>query len=207
MNWFRLTGIAIVGAALAAPALAQQTVPVDPNGYSPYNTKATLNENVQSSSTRNAPAFSLPSIYGLNPCSLGASVGVSTPLFGVGGAISTTDKDCEIRNTAALTITGLKDVALAREIMCEIPQFREASARIGEPCLEDRKVTKTHQPTAATAARVTEPTEPRAKTVVASTPPRPPPKWCRSANTAEHIQTLSPGTRQYVHMKCGPIQG
>ena len=51
----------------------------------------------------------------------GRLAGVTTPLFGIaGGAISTTDKDCETRNTAALTITGLKDEATAREIMCEV---------------------------------------------------------------------------------------
>jgi hypothetical protein len=133
----------LMGAALAAPIVSPalaQPVQTDPNGFSPFDTKTTLNENLNTPIVRNAPALGLSSIYGLNPCSLGASVGVTTPLFGVGGAISTTDRDCEVRNTAALAITGLKDEAAGREIMCGIKEFREAVARLGQPCITDKSI-------------------------------------------------------------------
>jgi hypothetical protein len=137
----RLLLAGVMGAALAAPIITSamaQTVPTDPQGFSPYNTHGTLDENINTPVVRNAPALGLSSIYGLNPCSLGASVGVTTPLFGIGGAISTTDKDCETRNTAALAITGLKDEEAGREIMCVIKEFREAVARLGKPCIADQ---------------------------------------------------------------------
>ena len=137
----RLLLAGVMGAALAAPIITSamaQEVPVDPNGFSPYNTHGTLNENIQTSTIRQAPSLGLSSIYGLNPCSLGASAGVTTPLFGIAGAISTTDKGCETRNTAALAITGLKDEVAAREIMCDLPEFRNAVKQIGKPCLVDQ---------------------------------------------------------------------
>ena len=112
-----------------------QPVQTDPQGFSPFNTHGTLDENINTSTIRNSPALGLSSIYGLNPCSLGASAGVTTPLFGIAGAISTTDKDCETRNTAALAITGLKDEAAGREVMCIIKEFREAVAQLGKPCM------------------------------------------------------------------------
>ncbi len=137
----RLLIAGMMGAVMAAPIITPavaQPVPTDPNGFSPFNTRETINENVNTPVLRNAPALGLSSIYGLNPCSLGASVGVTTPLFGIGGAVSTTDKDCEIRNTAALAITGLKDEAAGREILCIIKEFREAVARLGKPCIADQ---------------------------------------------------------------------
>jgi hypothetical protein len=155
----------MAGAAHAAlvisPAFAQ-AVQTDQNGFSPFNTKSTLDENVNTSVVRNAPALGLSSIYGLNPCSLGASAGVTTPLFGIAGAISTTDKGCETRNTAALAITGLKDEVAAREIMCDIPEFRDAVKRIGKPCLADQQQAAT-QP-APTASR-----QPNVQSVAATT--------------------------------------
>jgi hypothetical protein len=131
----------VIGAALSAPILVPamaQTVQTDPQGFSPFNTHGSLDENINTSTIRNAPALGLSSIYGLNPCSLGASAGITTPLFGIAGAISTTDKDCETRNTAALAITGLKDEAAGREVMCIIKEFREAVARLGKPCIGDQ---------------------------------------------------------------------
>jgi hypothetical protein len=100
---------------------------------------ATLTENINNTGIpRNAPSLGLSNIYGLNPCSSGVSVGVSTPLFGVGGASATIDKECETRNNAAVVVTGLKDETLAREILCSIKDIREAAARIGKPCLQDQ---------------------------------------------------------------------
>jgi hypothetical protein len=182
----RLLLAGVMGAALAAPitsAMAQTTtVPTDPQGFSPYDTHGTLDENINTSTIRNAPALGLSSIYGLNPCSLGASAGVSTPLFGIAGAISTTDKDCETRNTAALAITGLKDEAAGREIMCTIPQFREAVARLGKPCIGDQppqRVALQQQPSVQpVAAQVATPAVP-----VAAKPTLAPnaPTFCNTA--------------------------
>jgi hypothetical protein len=99
----------------------------------------TITENVNNTGIpRNAPALGLSNIYGLNPCSAGTSVGVTTPLFGIGGAVSTIDKECETRNNAAVVITGLKDDSLAREILCEIKDIRDAAIRVGKPCLRDQ---------------------------------------------------------------------
>lgn len=116
---------------LAGSAWAQ----TDPN-------TATVNSNQQIYNhglPHQAPAIGLSSIYGLSPCATGASVGISTPLVGLGGAISTIDKDCETRNNAAVTVTALQDAPLAREIFCSIPDFRQASLRLGKPCLVDQR--------------------------------------------------------------------
>ena len=148
----------------------------------PYNTHGTLDENINTSTIRNAPALGLSSIYGLNPCSLALLPGVSTPLFGIAGAISTTDKDCETRNTAALAITGLKDEAAGREIMCTIPQFREAVARLGKPCIGDqppqRVALQQQPPVQPVAAQVATPAVP-----VAAKPTLAPnaPTFCNTA--------------------------
>jgi hypothetical protein len=154
-GWLWLLGM--MGALLSGGAWAQG-VPIDNNGFSPFNTQSKI---VSEGQIRSAPALGFPSIYGLNPCSLGASVGVTTPLFGVGGAISTTDKDCETRNTAAIAITGLKDEVAAREILCEIEQFRKAVARLGKPCLVDQSP---EQRNASLAGRATASAAPNGST-------------------------------------------
>lgn len=106
-------------------------------GASPAGAQ-TITENINNTGIpRNAPSLGLSSIYGLNPCSAGASVGLTTPLFGIGGAIASIDKECEVRNNAAIVITGLKDETLAREILCEIKDIRDAAVRVGKPCLQD----------------------------------------------------------------------
>lgn len=121
---FRSILLASIAAILgAAPALAQTT----------------LTENINNTGIpRNAPALGLSNIYGLNPCSAGMSVGVTTPLFGIGGAVASIDKECETRNNAAVVITGLKDEVLAREILCQVKDIRDAAIRIGKPCLQDQ---------------------------------------------------------------------
>jgi hypothetical protein len=104
---------------------------------------STLTENINNTGIpRQAPSIALSSIYGLNPCSTGTSVGVTTPLFGVGGAVSSIDRECETRNNAAVVITGLKDEALGREILCEIKDIREAAIRLGKPCIQDHTTTR-----------------------------------------------------------------
>lgn len=104
---------------------------------------------------RNAPSLGLGQIYGLNPCATGATAGVTTPLFGVAGAISDIDRECETRNNAAVVITGLKDDQLAKEILCGIKDIREAAIRIGKPCLEDQRRISKNAPPVASAAVVT----------------------------------------------------
>jgi hypothetical protein len=86
---------------------------------------------------RQAPSLGLGNIYGLNPCATGVSVGATTPLIGIGGAFSTIDEECQIRNNVAITVTALKDEALAREIMCSVEGFRQAAIRVGRPCIRD----------------------------------------------------------------------
>ena len=103
----------------------------------------TYTENINNTGIpRNAPALSLGNIYGLNPCATGTSVGVTTPLFGLGGAVSNIDKECETRNNAAVVITGLKDETLAREILCTIKDVRDAAMRVGKPCLQDAALSR-----------------------------------------------------------------
>ncbi|MBN8900680.1 MAG: hypothetical protein J0H57_06550, partial [Rhodospirillales bacterium] len=118
--------------------------------------QATITENINNtglpSIPRNAPALGLSNIYGLNPCATGSSVGVTTPLFGLGGAISDIDRECETRNNAAVVITGLKDEALAREILCEIKDVRQAAIRVGRPCLQDQRTAAAGGPPVASAA-------------------------------------------------------
>ena len=108
-------------------------------GSLPAWAQGTITENINNTGIpRNAPSLGLSSIYGLNPCSSGTAVGVTTPLFGIGGAVADIDKDCETRNNAAVVITGLKDETLAREILCTIRDIRQAAIRVGKPCLQDQ---------------------------------------------------------------------
>lgn len=125
----------VVGAALAAlassPAAAQEAQRQEFYQRSDvYNYGLPRNHH-------QAPSIGLGSIYGLNPCATGVSVGATMPLFGIGGAFSTIDEECQIRNNVALTVSALKDEALAREIMCSVESFRAAAIRIGRPCIKD----------------------------------------------------------------------
>jgi hypothetical protein len=128
------------------PTTANGQVATDPSGYSPYNTHSTIDNH---GIPNQAPALSLPSVYGLNPCSVGASVGITTPMVGIGGALSSADPACEARNNAALAITAFHNELLAREVLCTRDEWRKAWARIGKPCLDDQRAA---QPPAAKAA-------------------------------------------------------
>ncbi len=121
-----LVGVATV--CLTLPAWAQSNV---------------ITENVNNTGIpRQTPSLSLGQIYGLNPCATGATAGLTTPLFGIAGAVSSIDRECETRNNAAVVITGLKDENLAREILCEIKDVRDAAVRLGKPCLRDQSAAK-----------------------------------------------------------------
>lgn len=133
----------------------------------------TLTDNVNNTGIpRQAPSMALPSIYGLNPCATGSAVGVTTPLFGVGGALSDIDRECETRNNAAVVITGLKDEALGREILCEIKDVREAAIRVGKPCLRDYVAPKV---AAVEPVAPAQPTAVPPRPVAAASPPTPGP--------------------------------
>lgn len=123
------------GAAIAAlaslPASAQETQRVET-----YQRNDVFNYGIPRNHHQ-APSIGLGSIYGLNPCATGVSVGATMPLFGVAGAFSTIDEECQIRNNVALTVSALKDEALAREMMCSVESFRAAAIRIGRPCIRD----------------------------------------------------------------------
>jgi hypothetical protein len=145
-------------------------------GIAPALAQGSITENVNNTGIpRNAPALGLPNIYGLNPCSSGAAVGVTTPLFGIGGAISNIDRECETRNNAAVVVTGLKDETLAREILCTIKDIREAAARVGKPCLQDQPAVRVSAAAPAAYAPVI------AAPVTAAQAPAAPPTVARGA--------------------------
>ena len=129
-----------LGGAGSTPSAANAAP--DPSGYSPYNTNATIHQDV----TRQVPSITAPTVYGLNPCSIGASLGVATPIFGVSGAVTSTDEACEARNNAALAISAFHNEFLAREATCEIKSFRAAWKRIGKPCLVDQPLAMNTSP-------------------------------------------------------------
>lgn len=126
-NVLLIAGGAVLAALAAAPAMAQNAQ------NSQFLDETIRNEGLP----RNAPSLGLSSIYGLNPCSSGVSVGVSTPLFGIAGASANIDRECETRNNAALASTALHDERLTREILCNIKDFRQAELRLHQPCLQD----------------------------------------------------------------------
>jgi hypothetical protein len=98
----------------------------------------TLTQNLNNTGIpRQTPSLGLGQIYGLNPCATGATAGVTTPIFGIAGAVSNIDRECETRNNAAVVITALHDTSMAREVLCTIKDVRDAAARIGQPCLGD----------------------------------------------------------------------
>jgi hypothetical protein len=128
-----LLGVGVAVATLASPAArAQENVQRSESYYRNdiYNYGLPRNHH-------QAPSLGLGNIYGLNPCATGVSVGATMPLFGIGGAFSTIDEECQLRNNVALTVSALKDEALAREIMCNVEAFRAAAIRIGRPCIRD----------------------------------------------------------------------
>lgn len=155
----------------------------------------TLTENLNNTGIpRQVPSIGLPAIYGLNPCSTGTSVGVATPLFGIGGAVSSIDHECETRNNAAVVITGLKDEVLGREILCEIKDVREAAIRVGKPCRPDNAEQR------ISAAEPVKPPEPPngavpAPTLVLGTPP------AAAEPRRPQVAALRPGAPVFCRVK------
>lgn len=132
-----------VGAVFAALTFSASADAQDANTQ-------TINQNIRTESIQRneglpsnpriphqTPSLGLGNIYGLNPCATGVSVGVTTPLVGIGGAFSNIDSECQTRNNAAVLVSGLRDEAAAREVLCSIPVIRQAFIRIRRPCIED----------------------------------------------------------------------
>ncbi len=145
------------------------------SGSSPATT-ATANGNsfgnnsTSTTTLRNTPEIIAPSIIGGNPCTVGASGGVSLPGFGIVTGGSWEGKACERRQLAALLYnighgtSGAKGGALqdaAVEVLCVDPGVRSAFMRIGQPCVGDRGV-------ASTAASSTGLAAPKTKAPVAT---------------------------------------
>jgi hypothetical protein len=142
---------------------------------------------------RNTPEIIPPSIVGGDPCTVGASGGVTLPGFGIVTGGSWEGKACERRQLAALLFNmghgtpGAKGNTLqeaAVEVLCVEAGVREALKRIGQPCIVDRGAgSPTPSPTAFAAPKI----------AVAIATPSPPesavpkqrPDWCNTASAQE----------------------
>lgn len=145
---------------------------------------------------RTPPEIVAPNISGGNPCLVGISGGGSGPGIGITLGIGYSDKGCERRNNAAiLNNIGEKNAAI--ELMCDDEHVREALARAGHPCEQDRARTATPvatAPTPTTVARATavDPAIIRRQQEVplqevATVRPKAPryPDWCYTASALE----------------------
>ena len=107
------------------------------------NGTAVAGTNFTSTQTlRNTPEIIAPSIVGGDPCTVGASGGVTLPGFGIVTGGSWEGKACERRQLAALLFnmghgtSGAKGDTLqeaAVEVLCVEAGVREALKRIGQP--------------------------------------------------------------------------
>lgn len=77
-------------------------------------------------------------------CSGSSSVGVGGAGWGVSLGSTRMDRNCDIReNTKIISILG--DPAAGKQLMCNIPEVREAYARVGRPCAIDRNIIVTQR--------------------------------------------------------------
>jgi hypothetical protein len=142
---------------------------------------------------RNTPEVIAPSIVGGNPCSVGASGGMSLPGFGLALGATWADKACERRQIAALMFNmGEKTVAF--EVMCQDDVTRAAMKTAGKPCVADiAAVAQAMAPAmqiAALAAPAVAPT-------MAQAPAVPKPEWCAKA------APTTAASEAYVLQVCG----
>jgi hypothetical protein len=79
---------------------------------------------------RQAPTVYAPSIVGANPCVVGTSGGVSTPVVGLSLGVGTTDTVCQLH------MIGLDRVAF--ELLCQQKDVRQAALAARIPCAADR---------------------------------------------------------------------
>ena len=158
------------------------------------NGTAVAGTNFTSTQTlRNTPEIIAPSIVGGDPCTVGASGGVTLPGFEIVTGGSWEGKACERRQLAALLFnmghgpSGAKGDTLqeaAVEVLCVEAGVREALKRIGQPCVIDRGVgSPTPSPTSFAAPKIA---------VAIATPspsegavPKQRPDWCNTASAQE----------------------
>jgi hypothetical protein len=126
---------------------------------------------------RNVPEVIPPNVVGGNPCSVGASGGMSVAGFGIAGGATWADKQCERRQQAALLFNIGKQRA-ATELLCQDANVRAALRVAGEPCAADAApvAVAAPAPVAQAAPAVIEPPAP-------ATPTRP--EWCWTTGPAE----------------------
>jgi hypothetical protein len=216
----------LVGAALAAstfaPAMAQTTTSGNQSGstatsevvFPTSSGSGTTNgtETIISKGNQPAPTMYAPAIGGLNACIIPASGAASGPGFGLALGYGMRDEECQLRNTAAVAATVLHDEPTAREVMCELDNFREAAKRAGHPCVEDQQRVAQAAPVArAVRVAMAQPVAAPVVKVAAVAPPqlhdaqggmRPigwtPPAWC----AGDHPSLKKPGLVKYHEVMC-----
>jgi hypothetical protein len=146
---------------------------------------------------RNTPEVIAPSVVGGNPCSVGASGGVSMPGFGISLGGTWADKACERRQQAAL-LFNMGEQSIAVELMCQDDSVRAAMKLAGKPCIADiPPVAQVPVPgPAPTVATLPAPTAPIVL-AAAHAAVAPIPEWCaKAAPTTE-------ASKVYVAQSCG----
>jgi hypothetical protein len=146
---------------------------------------------------RNTPEVIAPSVVGGNPCSVGASGGVSMPGFGISLGGTWADKACERRQQAALMF-NMGEAKVAYELMCQDDNVRTAMRVSGKPCATDIAPAPVAQAPAPAIAVATVPATIAPITLaVAHLPATPRPEWCaKAAPTTE-------ASKVYVAQVCG----
>jgi hypothetical protein len=140
---------------------------------------------------RNTPEVIAPSIVGGNPCSVGASGGISMPGFGLALGGTWADRACERRQQAAL-LFNMGEPKVALELMCQDENVRSAMKIGGKMCAADAAVAQTAAPVAQAAAPPAQIT-----VAVAQSVAEPRPAWCaKAAPTTE-------ASKIYVAQACG----
>lgn len=93
---------------------------------------------VQGANPHQTPTAYAPTIIsGAETCGVPISGGGSGGLFGFALGFAVPERDCRMIR-ASQQAQRLGDGAVAREIMCEVPAFRDAARRAGQPCAADR---------------------------------------------------------------------
>jgi hypothetical protein len=131
---------------------------------------------------RNTPEVIPPNVVGGNPCSVGASGGMSVAGFGIAGGATWADKQCERRQQAALLFNIGKPKA-ATELMCQDDNVRAALRIAGEPCAADAPRVAAAE--ATPAAAVSPATAPVAVVTLAPAAKPIRPEWCYTTGPAE----------------------
>ena len=129
---------------------------------------------------RNTPEVIPPSVVGGNPCSVGASGGLSLPGFGIALGGTWADKACERRQQAAL-LFNMGEQTVAYEMMCQDDNVRAAMRSANKPCIADTApVAQAPAPAISQAPAVQAPAAPIVMAAV-HTPAAPRPEWCARA--------------------------